>query len=350
MEPPRCPNRACAYHADPVPKFFWRHGSYQPRCRSQPVPRFRCRGCRRGFSWQTFRHDRGDRRPECNEPLFSLLTSGVGLRQSGRLLGLRVSAVQKKLRKMGATCRLLHRNLLRALPPGRTFLLDEEETYEGASIRPLTMPVLIEGVTWFVIATAVGPIRRLAALGSDRRERQRADEGARGARRDRSLQCVRAVLRRLRRVVPEGPLLLRTDKKTSYAALIRSEFGARASHEVTSGEDPRTTQNPLFPINTTLAMSRDNCGRLRRKSWLVTKVRRCLQQQMHLFTAYRNYVRRRFNRDPKGDTPARLLGVVPRAMSPRELLGWRQDWRERSIHPMSLGATRTVTELVQSHV
>ena len=29
-----------------------------------------------------------------------------------------------------------------------------------------------------------------------------------------------------------------------------------------------TAYSALFPINTTIAMSRDNCGRLRRRSWL----------------------------------------------------------------------------------
>ena len=86
--PPRCPNVRCPMHAAPVPDFFTPNGCYQPKCRPRPVPRFRCRHCRKGFSRQTFRADYRDHRPDLNAPLFALLCAGVGLRQSSRMLGL----------------------------------------------------------------------------------------------------------------------------------------------------------------------------------------------------------------------------------------------------------------------
>jgi len=305
------------------------------------VQRFLCSACGRGFSRQTFRHDYRDRRPHDNPRLFLLLVSGVGLRQSGRVLGMDVRAVQQKLWKMAATLSGMHGNLSRRLPANRRWLLDEEETYEGASIRPLTMPVLIEKETWFVAATAVGSIRRLAKAGSARRLRQERDE-RNGRRPDQSSQCVRAVLQALADLVPEGSVVLHTDQKASYATIAARVFGDRLRHVTTAGTLVRDTHNPLFPINTTLAMSRDNCGRLRRRSWLVTKQARRLQDQMTIFLVYRNYVRRRFNRDKEAETPARLLGLLPRQLRRHEVLAWRQDWGDHSIHPMSHDGSRSV--------
>ena len=330
--PPRCPHPECAFHRDPPPKFFVRRGCYRTRCRREPVPRFRCRGCGKGFSRQTFRHDYRDHRPECNQRLFELLTSGVGLRQSGRVLRLDVHAVQKKARKIGRTCGALHRTLCRSLPTGRTYVLDEEETYEGASIRPLTMPVLIERESWFVVATDVGPIRRLAPRGTRRRRRQEVHERRHGKRPDHSAVCVRHVLERLRELTPEGPVFLSSDLKASYERIARRVFGARLVHERTPSVLVRASFNPLFPINTTLAMTRDNCGRLRRRSWLVSKKGQYLQLQMNVFTVYRNYVRRRFNRDKPHETPAVKLRLLPRQLAIAEVLAWRQDLPE-SIHP-----------------
>ena len=97
---------------------------------------------------------------------------------------------------------------------------------------------------------------------------------------------------------------LQTDDKSSYRVLGREVFGDSVRHETTPGQMARGTFNPLFPINLTLAMTRDNCGRLRRQSWLVTEKRRCLQLHLHVFAAYRNYVRRRHNTDEPDDTPA----------------------------------------------
>lgn len=340
--PPRCPRRDCAAHRDPVGRWFVRQGSYQPKCRRTPIPRFRCRICRRGFSRQTFRYDYRDHAPGCNVPLLRLLTSGVGLRQSARLLEIDIHAVQRKLKKLAAVCAGLHDNLSPRLAAGRTFLLDEEETFEQASIWPVTMPVLIEKETWFVVATDAAPIRRLAPLGSARRHLQEESEQRLGRRRDGSRASVRRTLQALEKRLDGGRFVLRTDEKSSYATLIREVFRGAARHETTSGRAPRTKQNPLFPINTTLAMTRDNNGRLRRRSWLVSKCCACLLQQMCLFLVYRNYVRCRFNRDDPDDTPAKKLGLLPRALHLREVLAWRQDWGQSSIHPTSSTAQRTV--------
>ena len=225
--PPRCPIRTCHQHAQPEGRFFVKRGSYHARCREGRIQRYACLSCDKTFSRQTFRHDRGDRRPDSNERLFELLNSGVGLRQCGRLLKLDIHSVVSKKRKIARTCLQLHTTLSRCLPAGRTYLLDEEETYEGASIRPLTMPVVIEGHTWFVVATAVGPIRRLVPPGTWRRRQQDADECRRGRRRDTSNRCVEAVLKQLARKLGEGSLLLRT-ATTCAAAVAGMAFNAQS--------------------------------------------------------------------------------------------------------------------------
>ena len=342
--PPRCPNRACPMFAAPTGRFFKRNGSYEPKCRRSPVPRFRCKSCGRGFSRQTFRHDYCDHRPELNEPLFQLLTSGVGLRQVSRLLRCGVRCPQQKLAKMGLTLAQLRDNLCPRLAGGRAFVMDEEETYEAASIRPLTMPVVIDRETWFLVAEDVGSIRRLARPGTRRRAAQDTEETKRGRRADESRACTERVLRALAGKCPEGRVLLQTDMKSSYATLARRIFGARLVHETTSSRRVRDKHNPLFPINVTLAMTRDNCGRLRRRSWLVTKQAERLRNHLQLFAVYRNFVRRRFNRDAAADTPARLLGLVPRNLEAGEVLAWRQDWGDRSIHPMSKCGAHTVRD------
>ena len=344
FEPPRCPNTACSQHLRPEEKFFRRRGFYWPRCRQDAVRRYRCRHCNRSFSEQTFRHDYRDHHPEWNVPLFMLLASGVGLRQSARFLGANPRSVQDKKRKLAKTFAHLHRNLCQALPAG-TYVLDEEETYEGASIRPLTMPVLIEKETWFVVATAVGSIRRLAPVGTARRVAQDLEERA-APRPDQSRSCVQAVLTTLADKVPSGSIVLRTDEKASYATIAKQVFGDRVLHETTAGTLVRSTHNPLFAINATLAMTRDNCGRLRRKSWLVTKKAERLQNHLTIFTVYRNYVRRRFNRDPEADTPAKILGLLPRQLHRHEALAWRQDWGDLSIHPMSSDGRHTVRSAI----
>ena len=343
--PPRCPNPDCDAHREPKGVWYWRIGYYLTRCRPEPQQRYCCQQCGRKFSRQTFRHDCGDRKPDTNEQVLKLLTSGVGLRQVGRVVGLDVHSVQGKLRKFARTCQLLHRNLSPTLPAEATYVLDEEETFETDRSRPLTMPVLIERRTWFVVDATAGKIRRLAQRGSQRRRRQEAYEAKHGQRPDESRECVRKTLQALKYRTGDTRLTLQSDEKGSYGTLVREVFGDLAVHETTPGTAPRTAHNPLFPINTTLAMTRDNNGRLRRRSWLVSKECECLIQQVQLFLVYRNYMRRRFNYDRAEETPAKMLGLLPRALRGFEVLAWRQDWGELSCDPMSLTGGRTVAQM-----
>ena len=339
--PPRCPNVGCEAHHRPQKGFFRKSGCYGAACHARPVQRFRCKSCRRSFSLQTFRASRGDRRPECNEPLLRLLVSGVGLRKAAEMLGLDLHSVQRKKRKLGATCEQIHRNLCKQLPEGRAFVLDEEETYERLSIRPLTVPLVVEAESWFVVAATAGSIRRLAARGSKRRARQERDELLHGRRADESNACVALVLGELARRTT-GQLTLHTDQKRSYQTIGKRLMPGRLLHLTTSGKAPRNQANPLFPINSTIAISRCYCSRLRRRSWLVSKKKERLQNHLHVFIAYRNYVRRRFQRDHAQRTPAVELGLLPRNLTFAEVVGWRQDWDGRSVHPLCGDASRAI--------
>ena len=345
FQPPRCPNRACPMHRAPQPRFFQCCGSYRARCRADAVPRFRCKHCRRGFSRQTFRQDYRDRRPECNGLLFRLLVSGVGLRQAGRWLRLGVHAVQHKFRKLAHAMRRLDRNLLQELPPGRRYLLDELETFEHSSILPLSVPVLIEHDSLAVVAAGVAPIRRVARIGSRRQRWLSRHEQSHGRRKDRSVRSLRRILGRLRRRLRGHRAVLVSDRKQVYASLCRGLLRGQVEHERVSGELPRTTYNPLFRINLTDAMLRDNNGRLRRRSWLVSKTAACLRRQLALFTAYRNWHRLRTNREQDELTPGVQLGCVHRRLSVEELLAWRQDWGRRSIHPTSVTGSESIAAM-----
>ena len=342
--PPRCPNLSCPKHqaADGFRCVRW--GYFSARCRQRPEQRYRCVDCRKTFSRQTFRHDYRDRRPDIVGKLFSLLTSGVGFRQSASLLDVDQATAQNKMHKLSRTCGLLHQNLSAALPDGGEYLLDEEESYEQASIRPLTVPILIERTSYFIVATAVGSIRRLAPAGTARRKRQDLEEKTHGKRPDQSRQCVAQVMRALRQRTT-GPIVLSTDQKSSYATLGQEVFGPELVHDTTPGSAPRTTFNRLFPINLSIAMSRDNCGRLRRRSWLVSKAAKRLEGQLEIFAVYRNYVRPRTRRSPRHQTPAFLLGLLPRQLSVPEAVRWRQDWGPRSIHPMSSCGHRAIGDM-----
>ena len=336
FRPPRCPNRGCTNHHKPARDFCAPHGFYQPKCRNRPVPRFRCRACRKTFSRQTFRIDYRDHKPHLNRVVFDFIVSGVGLRQSARKLGLSRKCTELKFRKIGRQLRHLNLNLRRPVAEIKALLFDEFETFEGRrNTRPLSVPTLVERSSYFVLWAESASIRPRGRMSKIRAAAVRAETARYGPRKDKSRRAsVRTMQRALGFLSDHKHVLLQTDKKSSYCSIARATFGKdRLVHSRTDSKLARFAWNPLFPINHTEARLRDQLGRLRRESWLASKRGWCLNLALHFVIANNNFVRKRFNADESDVSPAQVLGLTERRMTVNELLSWRQDWRERSIMP-----------------
>ena len=335
FEPPRCPYRHCAYHTNVPDQFFQHYGSYKPKCRSRPVPRFRCNNCERTFSRQTFRADYCDHKPHLNAQLLELIISGVGLRQSARILGMSLTATELKFRKICRHLRRVNVNMRSLFPEGSIFQLDEIESYEEKRReRPLTFPILIETLSLFIIWGESATLAPKGRMSEQRRKDLEKENALRGPRKSNSKTAIRRTLERGFKMAGElSQWVIQTDEKTTYPGLIRDVFVDLSEpklviHETTNSKVVRDTKNPLFPINHTEAKARDLLGRLRRKSWLGSKKRRYLDLAFQALMAWHNFVRSRTNHEDF--TPAQAAGLVGRRFKIGELLGWRQDWYERS--------------------
>ena len=142
FNPPRCPIEWCGAVSTKDEPFFQRWGSYAVMCKGCRIPRFRCRECKRTFSTQTFRMDYREKRPDLNVEIVKRFCSRAGLRQTSFVLRISMKTVIKKLKKIGEHLGRLHEHLMGNFQSGRSFQLDELETFETDRIeRPVTMPV-----------------------------------------------------------------------------------------------------------------------------------------------------------------------------------------------------------------
>ena len=237
---------------------------------------------------------------------------------------------------------------------GEDFSLDELETYEHhRTQKPVTVPILIELESGYVVDTRVGTLPARGKSGEAQKRRlKREKEGksiaeaegqpntdvqavaalqavtgvqaaADSQRKSESREMVKAAFECLRDFCPrDRPLRVLTDEKLSYMSLLREIFGDRCKHGRTSSKKRRDTRNPLWPINHTLARVRDNVSRLVRETWAAAKKRCWLAGHLAIWTCYRNYIRGRTNREPE-KTPAMVLGVQEVQWQVEKLLEWR---------------------------
>src|SRR5262245_30679705 len=161
LTPPHCPYESCPAHtADPSTYRYRPGGTYTRKCDRRVVPRFYCLTCTRSFSAQTFRLDYRLKRPELLPRAFLELVSKVTQRQSARsLVCHRTTVVRHFLRLAGhgRDFQLVALSTRRAQGSieGASYQLDELETYEQhRKLKPVTMPVLIERDSGFVVAHA----------------------------------------------------------------------------------------------------------------------------------------------------------------------------------------------------
>jgi transposase-like protein len=327
--PTRCPNPLCK--ARTGEDFTYKTaGAYQRKCDLRIVRRFRCETCRGSFSSQTFRVDYRLHKPWLPLAVFQGLVAKTSLRQISRSLGCKLDTVLHHLELVGRRGHALHAQFLARCVEERggvvgTFGLDELETFElSRRLCPLTVPVLVQHKTFFVVATSTGTLPARGNLGPFAQMRKEEREKVHGKRKNESRRAVTSCVRALKEVMktPANPILV-TDKKTSYGSIFRSVFGQGVRHQWVSAKERRDRRNPLFTVNHTLAQMRDGLGRLVRRSWGHSKLERNLGWHLGAWTLWRNYAREIVVGD-RATSSAMAAGVLTRRLAPRELFEWRE--------------------------
>lgn len=321
--PPFCPNRKCPLNRAPIAGFARSHGWFYSRALGRTIPRFRCRACRRTFSYSTFRFSYRQKKPHLDATVMRVLCSGVSLRGAARLLEVNRKTVPRKLARVGRHSRRLHRVLLGRRALGGEFQLDELETFESNRFQPVTVPVLIEKNSYFVVATDTAPLRRKGRMTSRQKKMRTEHEALHGRRPTDSDAAVRRCLSLLGTHATR-PVVLESDRKPSYGRIGVRLLGCDFTHRTHDSRARRDYRNPLFPINHTNAMLRYCLARLKRRTWCVTRVRRWLQQALDMYAGWFNYCRGITNKTKV--SPAQAMGLAERRLRTTEWLSWRQDW------------------------
>jgi hypothetical protein len=218
-----------------------------------------------------------------------LLISGVSQRRAAKLCSTTQITVARKLVRMAKFSQVAHAaRLTRMKKSVKTAVFDEMEAFEHSKCKPVAIAVAVEeGSRIILSATAASmPAKgRLAAI-SRRRYGKRVDH------RKHALGMALAAISH----VAAADLLVKSDQCPRYPKLVRKHlpgaehktFKGRRGCVVGQGELKGGGWDPLFSLNHTCAMVRDNVKCLSRRTWCTTKRVDRLQCRLDLYVGAHN--------------------------------------------------------------
>lgn len=268
-----CPNSTCARFGKTgrLSIDFTKNGFYIRRNDEHKVIRYRCSCCGRTFSRETTQPEYRQQKRWFNTSLAELLASGLSQRRAARILGIDKDTVARRVRSLGILARTSLANMLIPHTPFRHVQFDEMESFEHSKCKPLSIPLAVCRDTRLILGFGVCQMPAKGHLAAIARKRY-------GKRPDMRPQAIRKLLANMIPLVTPT-CRLDSDQCPRYPKAV-SEYLPHAQHHtyegrrgcvVGQGELKRGGFDPLFSLNHTAAMLRDNIKRLARKTWCTTK-------------------------------------------------------------------------------
>lgn len=273
----------CQALAAKVSKF----GSFYRRSDRKRLQRFRCKACLRCFSQATFQKAFQQKKRQLNPVVEKLLVSCVSQRRIAFLLGVSRTTVARKLEFLALKAQLKN---LKTLNHSQLSCIqfDDLESFEHSKCKPLSVIMAVEASTRKILGFEVSSMPAKGHLSKIARKKY-------GPRKDERAQGRRALFNRLKPRVKKGCEIF-SDQSPHYPEDVK-RFFPEAFHKTTpgrrgcvvgQGELKAGGFDPLFTLNHTFAMLRDNLKRLSRRTWCTTKKAENLAKCIQIYVAYHN--------------------------------------------------------------
>ena len=266
-----------------------RHGVFYRADDAQSIQRYRCRDCGKCHSSATHAPTWRQKRRRINCLIELDLASGVSQRRCAMRVGCDRKTVARKLDFLAEQARGKLAHWLAEHGPFEAAQGDELVTFEHSRLKPLAAMILVSAPHRCIIGFGVAQIPASGQIATKSREKY-------GKRPDQSAAMRRQVLTDSAAYLSTETLLIETDEKKPYVREIATRL-PHAEHRryrsvrgalTGQGELKRTGYDPLFAINHTLAMLRDNIKCLARRTWCTIKRADRLEALLAIYAHFHN--------------------------------------------------------------
>ena len=265
-----------------------KHGRYQRTEDAQSIQRYRCKACGKTLSSATFTPTYRQKRRRLNRLIEADIASSTAQRRIAIKHGCARNTVARKITFLAERARLKIETWLASQSPFTDLQWDELITFEHTRLKPLSVALMVCERHRCILGFRVAQIPASGLIARRSREKY-------GPRRNLSGYARRDLLKTLApHIAPKATVTC--DEHPRYydeleAALTDVNVIQHHSVRVSltgQGELKRVGWDPLFTINHTLAMLRDNIKRLTRRTWCTTKRQSVLEDVIAIYVHFHN--------------------------------------------------------------
>ena len=317
-QPPHCPNPNCKHHKPiPVGFRFKEDGTYYRTTDNRQIQRYLCLTCKRSFSTQTFSVTYWLKKPHLIKDVFMKTVGGMANRQIARDLKVKPSTVDRILGRMGRHCFLFHMRHLKDAPPPSEIVVDGFVTFETSQYYPFHHHNAVEKETDFFMYFTDSEVRRSGRMKPEQKQRRIELEQLHGLP---DKEAVRKDMTHLLKVTLQGQTsaTVYSDGHGSYNRAIK-ETACKILHLKTPGKAYRDRHNNLWAINLLDLLIRHCSANHKRETLSWSKRRQSSANRMAIFLVWRNYIKSRREKQPRGPTPAMARGMFDHHLTVEEV-------------------------------
>jgi len=265
-----------------------KHGRYHRFDDAQSIQRYRCKACNKCYSSATHTPTYRQKRRRLNRLIEWDVGSSTSQRRMAKKHRCARKTVSRKIAFLAQQAREKHAQWLDNYAPFGNVQWDELITFEHTRLKPLSVAVMSCVKTRCIIGFGVAQIPANGLIAKRSREKY-------GHRANRSGPMRKKVLKQIATHLSTD-VTITSDEHHRYAAEIKKILPGATHIQYPSvrgsltgqGELKRTGYDPLFNINHTLAMCRDNVKRLARRTWCTTKTIQGLKDELAVYVHFHN--------------------------------------------------------------
>jgi transposase-like protein len=270
---------------------YTKHGKFFNQSIGRYVQRYKCKNCGGTYCETTSTIYYKKKRTSFLDAIFKLICSGMSQRRIALLLGLAQNTVASLLKIIGKIAVTKHSSFLKNLGNIQKISFDEMETFEHTKCKPLSIVMMVSDERKYIMRSRVAIMPCAGPLASVSRKKY-------GFRPDHRVKALNTCLKSLKKHVSshtkfKSDKCLRYPKcmKKNFPINIHDTYKGRRACIVGQGELKKIGRDPLFELNHTCAMTRDNIKRLSRRTWCTTKKPRSLQNILNVYIWFHNQLK-----------------------------------------------------------